>query len=112
MENLSSFSLAEVSSVTQTRELPLEEGEITNANGGLNDLHTQSVRSASSSSSSVCISAEAEKAPLMARAANLQEKQATKEEEQMLRKRRETLEWYMKLAATTAKSKRDWNVNA
>lgn len=49
---------------------------------------------------------------LMARAANLQEKQATKEEEQMLRKRRETLEWYMKLAATTAKSKRDWNVNA
>lgn len=59
--------------------------------------------SASAASSSLRISAEAERAALMAQAAKFQEKHAIEEQEQILRKRRETLELHTQIPATTAK---------
>ena len=80
------------------------------SHGGPGDVDTHSVRSdksgASSSSftsSTLRISAEAERAALMAKASKLQEKHAIEEQEQILKKRRETLELQTKIAATTAK---------
>ncbi len=97
VETRTFFGLAEApSSVT------LEECESANC-GDVDTRSIKSVKSSASSSSSLRISAEAERAALVAKALKLQEKHAIEEQEQMLRKRRETLELQTEIAATTAK---------
>lgn len=69
----------------------------------IKSIKSSASTSSYSSSKSLRISAEAERAALMAKAAKLQEKHAIEEQEQMLKKRRETLELQTEIAAATAK---------
>ena len=110
-----------MASVTKWKNTIIQ-GEIDHDNIGLNVdnvapedsisavLSHRSSRSATSSTSSARIRAEAEKAAIQTRIQALKQKHALEEEEEelnvqkeQLRKRRETLELHTELAATTAK---------
>ena len=92
------------SAVMQEEEDPAESGNFADVDN--TDAQSVSVSNRSNSStlsSSLRIGAEAERLALVAKASRLKEKHAIEEQEQMLRKKRETLELDAEIEAATVK---------